>query len=57
MLNEELKRAEKMQKEFINLGAHELRTPAQAILGYTELAMMEANDDGATNSEKGGYIR
>ena len=56
MLNEELKRAEKMQKEFINLAAHELRTPAQAILGYTELAMMEANDDGATNSEKGGYI-
>jgi signal transduction histidine kinase len=36
--NEELKRAGKMQKEFINIAAHELRTPAQSILGYAELA-------------------
>jgi two-component system, OmpR family, sensor histidine kinase VicK len=27
-----------MQEEFINIAAHELRTPAQSILGYTELA-------------------
>jgi signal transduction histidine kinase len=26
-----------MQKEFINIAAHELRTPTQAILGYAEL--------------------
>jgi two-component system, OmpR family, sensor histidine kinase VicK len=38
ILNEELKRADKMQKEFINIAAHELRTPAQSILGYSELA-------------------
>ena len=38
MLNEELIRAAKMQKEFINIAAHELRTPAQSILGYAELA-------------------
>jgi two-component system, OmpR family, sensor histidine kinase VicK len=38
ILNEELKRAGKMQKEFINIAAHELRTPAQSILGYAELA-------------------
>ena len=38
LLNEELKRAGNMQKEFINIAAHELRTPAQSILGYAELA-------------------
>jgi signal transduction histidine kinase len=38
MLNEGLIRATKMQKEFINIAAHELRTPAQSILGYAELA-------------------
>jgi signal transduction histidine kinase len=38
LLNEELKRADKMQKEFINIATHELRTPAQSILGYAELA-------------------
>ena len=36
-LNEELRRADKMQKEFINVASHELRTPTQAILSYSEL--------------------
>ncbi len=27
-----------MQQEFIDVAAHELRTPAQSILGYAELA-------------------
>jgi two-component system sensor histidine kinase VicK len=36
-LYEELKRNEKMQKEFINTAAHELRTPVQPILGMAEL--------------------
>ena len=36
-LNEELKRADKMQKEFINVASHELRTPTQAILSFSEL--------------------
>ena len=31
-LNEELKRADKMQKQFINIAAHELRTPVQPII-------------------------
>jgi signal transduction histidine kinase len=30
-----------MQQEFINIAAHELRTPAQSILGYAELAMTD----------------
>jgi two-component system, OmpR family, sensor histidine kinase VicK len=36
-LYEKLKGNEKIQKEFINIAAHELRTPTQAILGYAEL--------------------
>lgn len=35
--NEQLKQHDKMQKEFINLAAHELRTPIQPILGFTEI--------------------
>jgi signal transduction histidine kinase len=30
-----------MQQEFINIAAHELRTPAQSILGYAELAKID----------------
>ena len=36
--NEELKIHDKMQNEFINIASHELRTPAQSILAYAELA-------------------
>jgi two-component system, OmpR family, sensor histidine kinase VicK len=35
--NEQLKQHDKMQKEFINVAAHELRTPIQPILGLTEI--------------------
>jgi two-component system sensor histidine kinase VicK len=34
---EELKRAYRMQKEFINIASHEMKTPTQAIIAYTEL--------------------
>jgi signal transduction histidine kinase len=34
-----------MQNEFINIAAHELRTPTQAILGFSELLQMENLDD------------
>jgi two-component system, OmpR family, sensor histidine kinase VicK len=37
-LYRKLKQHDKMQQEFINIAAHELRTPAQSILGYAELA-------------------
>ena len=37
ILNEQLKVHDKMQSEFINIAAHELRTPIQSILGYSEL--------------------
>jgi signal transduction histidine kinase len=35
--NEQLKVHDKMQKEFINIASHELKTPTQAILGYSAL--------------------
>ncbi|MFL6383871.1 MAG: sensor histidine kinase [Nitrososphaeraceae archaeon] len=53
ILNEELKRADKMQKEFINIAAHELRTPAQSILGYAELAI---TDPELSKHDKQGFI-
>jgi two-component system, OmpR family, sensor histidine kinase VicK len=53
MINEELKRADKMQKEFINIAAHELRTPAQSILGYAELA---STDPELSKHDKEGFI-
>jgi two-component system, OmpR family, sensor histidine kinase VicK len=39
--NEQFKLSDKMQKEFINIAAHELRTPTQAITGYSELLATE----------------
>ena len=43
-LNEELKRADNMQKEFINVAAHELRTPIQPILGLSEVLYTKIKD-------------
>jgi signal transduction histidine kinase len=37
VVNEQLKVHDKMQKEFINIASHELKTPTQAILGYSAL--------------------
>jgi two-component system sensor histidine kinase VicK len=36
-LYERLKTHDKMQKEFINIASHEMKTPTQAILGYSAL--------------------
>src|SRR5215208_1422218 len=36
-VNEKLKETDKVQKEFINVAAHELRTPIQPILGLSEV--------------------
>ena len=41
-LYEKLKEHDKMQKEFINIAAHELRTPTQSILGYAEILEMDS---------------
>ena len=37
MANKQLKVNDKMQKEFINIASHELKTPTQAILGLSQL--------------------
>jgi signal transduction histidine kinase len=37
LTNEQLKVHDKMQKEFINIASHEIRTPTQAIVGYIHL--------------------
>jgi signal transduction histidine kinase len=43
-LYEQLKRHDKMQKEFINIAAHELRTPIQPILGLTQVIRSRIGD-------------
>jgi len=43
-LYEQLKVHDKMQKEFINIAAHELRTPIQPILGLTQVLRREMED-------------
>jgi two-component system, OmpR family, sensor histidine kinase VicK len=39
---DKLKLHEKMQSDFVNVAAHELRTPVQAIINYAELATTNA---------------
>jgi signal transduction histidine kinase len=43
LANEQLKLNEKAQKEFINVAAHELRTPIVPILGLSELLYSQMN--------------
>jgi signal transduction histidine kinase len=43
-LNEELKRADRMQREFINIAAHELRNPIQPILSISEVLQSMIKD-------------
>src|ERR671910_293426 len=42
---EQLKIHDKMQKEFINIAAHELRTPIQPILGLAEIVGSKVKED------------
>jgi two-component system sensor histidine kinase VicK len=46
-LYEQLKTHDKMQKEFINIASHEMKTPTQAIIGYADLIQKhpEKRDD------------
>jgi signal transduction histidine kinase len=43
-VNEELKNHDRLQKEFINIAAHELRTPIQPILSLTEVLRSKIKD-------------
>ena len=42
--HEQLKMHDKMQREFINIAAHELRTPIQPILGLSEVVLSKTKD-------------
>jgi two-component system sensor histidine kinase VicK len=44
LANEELKVNDQIQKDFINIAAHELRTPTQCIVGYSEMLYMEPEE-------------
>ena len=37
LANEQLKIHDRMQREFINIASHEMKTPTQSILGYSQL--------------------
>jgi two-component system, OmpR family, sensor histidine kinase VicK len=43
-LYEQLKTHDKMQREFINIAAHELRTPIQPIIGLSEVVLRNTKD-------------
>ena len=47
--NEQLKAHDKMQREFINIAAHELRTPTQAVLGYSEILKKQSREENRHN--------
>jgi signal transduction histidine kinase len=42
--NKRLKENENLQKDFINIAAHELRNPIQPIIGFTEILKNKATD-------------
>jgi signal transduction histidine kinase len=54
MVNEKSKRDNKIQDQFVNIAAHELRSPAQSIVGYTEL--MLTDPDYKQVDKKEGYL-
>ena len=44
IVNEQLRINNKMQEEFINIAAHELRTPIQPILGISQILRHKSKD-------------
>src|SRR5919112_121379 len=54
VLAEKLKEADRLQREFIHIAAHELRTPIQPILGMAELieSTLQKKKDASINPEE-----
>jgi signal transduction histidine kinase len=50
--NEQIKAHDKMQSEFVNIAAHELRTPIQPIIGMIDVLKYRLDSDGDNNSSK-----
>ncbi len=44
LINDQLKKTEELQNQFINIAAHELRTPIQPILALSEVVRSKIND-------------
>ena len=44
---------EKMEKEFVNIAAHELRTPVQPLLGMTDILMSQFEEDQQQQEQEG----
>ena len=53
LANEQIRERESVQKDFVNVAAHELRTPTQSILGYTELLKITYEEEEQVRSEHG----
>ncbi len=51
LANEQIKSRQEITKEFINTAAHELRTPTQAIMGYSELLQQILFEEGNMEEE------
>lgn len=49
---DKLKVHDEMQREFINIAAHELRNPIQPILGLSEVLLSKTRDDGRSQEDK-----
>jgi signal transduction histidine kinase len=45
LANDQLSLQDKMQKDFVNIAAHELRTPLQPIMSYSNLALNDQIDN------------
>ena len=54
-LYEQLKMHDKMQKEFIDVAAHELRTPIQPILGLSQILQSKLKDNDNNNANNIHY--
>ena len=52
-MNEKLKEAERVERDFISMAAHELQTPLQSILGMSELLeyTLEGHEKGSVNAQ------
>ena len=51
LANEQIKSRQEITKEFINIAAHELRTPTQAIMGYSELLQQILFEEGKVEEQ------
>jgi two-component system, OmpR family, sensor histidine kinase VicK len=53
IMNEKLKEADRVQREFISVAAHELQTPLQSILGMSEIleSALEGHERGPVNAQ------